>query len=322
MASRRRLAEASKPREDVSACSRLLHPKHKAGDTLRLTGMYSPPSAHATPSKVQAITTKDNQTRTATGEIVSHLPAGCMNQHSWQGGTGTQYHEWMGGAEMLELSYPAKSPHIKGSSLDIFLLPPDTQIPDCWLPPMASSMVDNDEGDALALGLEQLDEEPLYPPCSYGLPVIAYHYPVILCLKGAMDGVQSSSRVMRLGELGPEEWRGRDERQSPYSNECADQLLRRGRGGNPTKLLDTICRGKQSVPSDKYRRAANASKDMDPFAPFYLRHIADPDYLLGVRSSVEGNESMKRQLMNKMSRNGRPTSIECVRLTPALCSHA
>ena len=65
--------------------------------------MYIPPSADATISKVQAMTDPDNQSHTATGEVITHLLIGGMNQHTWGGKDDTNCHEWLGEAGMWEL---------------------------------------------------------------------------------------------------------------------------------------------------------------------------------------------------------------------------
>ena len=129
-----KVKDLARPHKDIDACSCLLYPYHSVGEVVRISGVYIPPSADATPHMLRALTDLESQSTDSQGNVLSHLLVGDFNQHTWNKKTDELFHEWMGDTGMWELSDPRVPTHRKGSTLDKFLLLPGTNIPEEWLP--------------------------------------------------------------------------------------------------------------------------------------------------------------------------------------------
>ena len=87
----------------IDGCSCMLYPTKDEQYPVRLTGLYVPPSAEATPELLMGVTQPCNEDR--TGQI-SQLIVGDLNTNTWQGGCSDKYYEWLSQAGLWELSDP------------------------------------------------------------------------------------------------------------------------------------------------------------------------------------------------------------------------
>ena len=156
-----------------------------------------------------------------------------MNPNTWKKNKNAYYHEWVAEAGMWELTDPKVATHRKGSALDKFLLLPGTNIPDAWLPSGNMDLQGISEDGSALKGCDQQREELFYPAYAYGFPVIADHFPVMLAIPGLVEQADAATRVLRLGDLSPEEWGKRDDRLNKYFSENASQIKLHEDGGNP-----------------------------------------------------------------------------------------
>ena len=76
---------------EISMRSCLIYPHHTDELVVRLTGVYTQPSADATIGVAKILTEPRNQARTRNGEVVNHVIADDFNQHTWKHKTDDLY---------------------------------------------------------------------------------------------------------------------------------------------------------------------------------------------------------------------------------------
>ena len=202
------LPKDERPSLHINACSLLLYPTGEEDYALKVTGVYLPPPPTLTvePHMLSFLTDLEQQEVYQTGGNISHLIVGDFNQHSWKGGNDSLYHEWIAETGMWELSDPAKATHQQGSALDKYLLLPGRDIPENLLPWGV------DQGDEV---IEDLSEE-YYPAYTFPFRCIADHHPVLLTIPGKEEQKRPVQKQLKIKQLTPEEWEGRNERMQGY----------------------------------------------------------------------------------------------------------
>ena len=302
----RKLPQAPKPEGDICACSCLIYTGPAADGAVRLTGLYVPPSADATPEMLECLVNPAAQTIDSQGEVLSHLLVGDFNPYTWLGKSDQLYHEWTGENGLWELSDPPLATHKKGHALDKFILLPGTNVPDEWLPPQACDWLDDSEGGAAPdpLGEKQKEDDSFYPALTYEHAIIADHHPVMLRLKDGREASPPVPRTLNLAELDHDKWRERDEVMLAHLAQHKAQMDTAAGAGNPTNLLNIITQGIRNCFQDYYGSRGGARQEKDPFAAFCQKHHADPNYPLLIKADMEGDESLKRNLMDEMARDG------------------
>ena len=79
-------------KQEISVCSCLIYPKRSTTSVLRVTGVYIPPSADATPAHLEFLTAPNNQIHDRCGECMNRLLVGDFYQHTWKGKTDDLFH--------------------------------------------------------------------------------------------------------------------------------------------------------------------------------------------------------------------------------------
>ena len=301
---------------EISTCSCLIYPTHSVASVIRVTGVYIPPSADATPDMVQFLTAPHNQVQTQNGEYINHLIVGDFNQHTWKGKTDDLFHEWVGDSGMWELSDPTIPTHRKGSALDKFLLVPGTNIPDEWLPTQSHDWI----GEECAEGLSEdqwnrrgVEQPPFYPAHTFGHQIIADHHPVMLRLVGTLEEAPKENKAYKLKDLTAEEWASINyqlseflQSNTSFFDECTSRI-------NTTRYLRKLITGIREALGEHYKRNTSATAPLTPFEIFCKKHLSDPEYPLLIRSHIEGNDLLKRRTITNMVRRQWRTYLSKVR---------
>ena len=272
------------------------------GEVVRISGVYIPPSADATPHMLRALTDLESQSTDSQGNVLSHLLVGDFNQHSWNKKADELFHEWMVDTGMWELSDPRVPTHRKGSTLDKFLLLAGTHIPEEWLPSEMSEW-----GGAVEDFIAEEhgpDASPFYPAHTYNFPVIADHHPVMLSFHGGCEVPQTPVKASRVSQLSSEEWAKKNAAMAEYLESKQTNIQNCIRNEQPTSLLKILQGGNQSCFKDQFRAANPISRKDDPFLRFCKKHIDDPDNPILIRAHNEDNDLLKRKLINEISRRG------------------
>ena len=131
----KKLENVPPPKSPVDACSCLLYPAKTEEYSIRLTGLYVPPSAEATPDMLRALTDPADLTSEGGRRNVTHLIVWDLNPNTWSRRDKTLYHEWIHENGMWELSHPEQPTFKTGAVLDKFFLVPGDFVPDEWLSP-------------------------------------------------------------------------------------------------------------------------------------------------------------------------------------------
>ena len=127
------LDKIPKPPLPIDVCSFILYPSKDAGYGIRVTGIYLPPSAEATPAMLSTLTKANYQSCGLQGGSLSHLILGDLNPNCWKGTKKAGFTEWLMEDGLWELTDPQLATFKTGSSLDKVLLKPGIDIPEEWL---------------------------------------------------------------------------------------------------------------------------------------------------------------------------------------------
>ena len=104
--SRKKLTTPPPLSSPIDACSCLVYPAHTENYQIRLTGIYLPPSAEATPNMLSALTAPIDLSPEGGQADLTHLIAGDLNPNTWKRRDKDLYHEWINEVGIWELSRP------------------------------------------------------------------------------------------------------------------------------------------------------------------------------------------------------------------------
>ena len=299
----KKLEKIPKPPRPIDICSFLLYPTHTEEWGIRITGIYIPPSAEATPGKLTTITGRDYQSETPRGDTYSHLIIGDVNPNCWKEKPGEKYHEWLAEDGLWELTDPALATYKTGSSLDKMILRPGNDVPEEWLPQSVveepyRSKAEIQEGDA-----------PFYSAAVFPSRWIGDHHPVVIGLGYAEKQEQNetpkpTSRI-NINDLEAETRSLKNESMEIYLSSVASKMHNAIKHRNPTRLLDLLKTGLDTVFKDNFRtKSANRSEEsLSPFQLFCKRHIKHPDYPTMISAALSGKLHPASDIMRRMSRD-------------------
>ena len=97
---------------------------------MRITGVYIPPSAEATPNMLMALTAQTDLSSEGGLSNMTHLVAGDLNPNTWKHREKDLYREWINEAGPWELPHPELPTFRTAAVLDKFRLLPGDLIAD------------------------------------------------------------------------------------------------------------------------------------------------------------------------------------------------
>ena len=172
-----KLENAPLPKSPKDAGSCLLYPTQTEKNQIRVTGLYVPPPAEATPDMLIVLAPSAGLSKEGGRHNLTHLVGGDLNPNSWSRRDRNLYHEWIHETGTWGLSHPEQSTYKTGTVLEKFLLVQGDFVSDEWLSPYNAD--DNIRGNHII----DLDIEH-YPARTFPDPRIDDHHPVMLSMGG------------------------------------------------------------------------------------------------------------------------------------------
>ena len=300
----RKLSGAPRPGGEVNACTCLVFPKQYEEEVVRLTGVYVPPSADATPAMLEKVVASEERTQNKAGVVEDHVLTGDFSQHTWAGRTDDLYHEWTGALGIWALSDPMSPTHIKGSALDKFLLQPGGNILEEFLPAPACDWSEEREGGAEpGVDPEWGGSEGFFPAHTFRRRIIADHHPVPLRIRGIREPTPPKAGTLNLAGMEPEDCQCYEGQISAYVAEKKEQIGAAHKNGNAANILKIIGAGIKTCLRDRMVRTSGAIVERDPFGAFCKRRKNDPRFPLLIKADIEGNDQMRHQVTQEMARD-------------------
>ena len=299
----RKLDEIQALGHQIDACSFLLCPTHEEDCAIQITGVYIPPSSHATPEMLRPLAEDRQCSVNGQDSLLSHLIVGDLNPNCWEGDSDEKYKEWLLEAGIWELSDPAVATLKTGSSLDKFLLQPGADAPEELLSPSLPT------GDVSRRGKEAEDEEDFpFPAVVFLRPWVEAHHPVLLGIKVASisstEAQPKEVRNLKVSDLKEEDWISKHCEMAEYLQKNSEAMNKAIKGGNPTRLLDIPQQGLYAIFKKQFRRkqTPERGKGQSSFQKFCKRHLSHPEYPVLVNAILEYDLPTATAVMRQMSR--------------------
>ena len=173
----RKLETATPLPRPIDGCSCMLYPTKDDQYPVRLTGIYIPQSAEATPELLAGVTQPCAEDQDGP---ISQLVIGDHNANTWQGGCSDKYYEWLSEAGLWELSDPDLPTFMSNAVIDKFLLNPGDEIPEEWI-------INTQLGEERDGKDGELEEEVQFPAVTFPCQWVADHHPLMMILKGQQE---------------------------------------------------------------------------------------------------------------------------------------
>ena len=303
----KKITDIQMPPKPIDVCSCIIYPLGREEYQIRVTAIYVPPSAKATPEMLATITGPEHQTQLGELGHASHLIVGDLNPNTWKSESNSKYYEWLAEAGLWELSDPMLPTFERKSAVDKFLLLPGADIPEEW-------MLECAEQDGTEETPGDSGGEMCYPAVTLPDPWIGDHHPLILGMNGVMDEADSDDgqqrQLYRVRDLRPEDWLASNTKLESLLLGSADRLAHADRTANVTRFLDILmgdvkeALGEHCRKNKKRDGGTGAAVPHEPFREFCAKNKGHPEYPVLMKAIIDSDQETATQTMQRMSRDG------------------
>ena len=295
----------------LDSCSCILYPTKEESYGIRLTGLYVPPSAEATPEMMTKVTQPCAED--AKGKL-SQVIIGDLNPNTWKGGHKGRYIEWLSEAGLWELSDPDLPTFENNTVIDKFLLCPGEEVPEGWF-------ITTQSGSQGWNAEEEGDEMLHYPAITFPNRWVADHHPVMLGLMGQeeeSEGGTEERYKLRIKDFTKEKWEEKNEEMLTFLEEQADQWKNAHQTNNVNRYWDLLVAGIRRIlgsPQPKGDKNKKQVQEQSPFQDFCRRNVRHPEYSVLINSILAQDREGATAIMQRMTRDGWRRYLEETRST-------